>query len=123
MRKYGHFLLLKLNFWVFSINIARKGAVMKGAWRNGCKDCKKKFYYESYVFNTIGVDTYRIRWYWCRKFLFCGHYERPFVFEKTADEVTTTVSVKLQDVVMVEKMATTETEDQTLGKCKDPDKE
>lgn len=51
-----------------------------------------------------------------------GHYERPFVFEKTADEVTTTVSVKLQDVVMVEKMATTETEDQTLGKCKDPDK-
>ena len=23
-----------------------------------------------------------------------GHYERPFVFEKTADEVTTTVSVK-----------------------------
>lgn len=52
-----------------------------------------------------------------------GHYERPFVFEKTADEVTTTVSVKLQDVVMVEKMATTETEDQTLGKCKDTDKE
>ena len=32
-----------------------------------------------------------------------GHYERPFVFEKTADKVTTTVSVKLQDVVMVEK--------------------
>ena len=52
-----------------------------------------------------------------------GHYERPFVFEKTVEEVTTTVSVKLQDVVMVEKMATTETEDQTLGKCKDPDKE
>lgn len=52
-----------------------------------------------------------------------GHYERPFVFEKTANEVTTTVSVKLQDVVMVEKMATTETEDKTLGKCKDPDKE
>lgn len=52
-----------------------------------------------------------------------GHYERPFVFEKTADEVTTTVSVKLQDVVMVEKTATTATEDQTLGKCKDPDKE
>lgn len=52
-----------------------------------------------------------------------GHYERPFVFEKTADAVTTTVSVKLQDVVMVEKTATTETEDQTLGKCKDPDKE
>lgn len=52
-----------------------------------------------------------------------GHYERPFVFEKTADKVTTTVSVKLQDVVMVEKTATTATEDQTLGKCKDPDKE
>lgn len=52
-----------------------------------------------------------------------GHYERPFVFEKTAEEVTTTVSVKLQDVVMVEKSATTATEDQTLGKCKDPDKE
>lgn len=52
-----------------------------------------------------------------------GHYERPFVFEKTAEEVTTTVSVKLQDVVMVEKTATTATEDQTLGKCKDPDKE
>lgn len=60
-----------------------------------------------------------------------GHYERPFVFEKTTSaktdevtsEVTTTVSVKLQDVVMVEKSATTATEDQTLGKCKDPDKE
>lgn len=52
-----------------------------------------------------------------------GHYERPFVFEKTAEEVTTTVSVKLQDVVMVEKTATTATEDQTLGKCKNPDKE
>ena len=52
-----------------------------------------------------------------------GHYERPFVFEKTVNEVTTTVSVKLQDVVMVEKMATTERKDQTLGKCKDPDKE
>ena len=52
-----------------------------------------------------------------------GHYERPFVFEKTANKVTTTVSVKLQDVVMVEKTATTATEDQTLGKCKDPDKE
>lgn len=52
-----------------------------------------------------------------------GHYERPFVFEKTANEVKTTVSVKLQDVVMVEKTATTATEDQTLGKCKDPDKE
>lgn len=52
-----------------------------------------------------------------------GHYERLFVFEKTAEEVTTTVSVKLQDVVMVEKTATTATEDQTLGKCKDPDKE
>lgn len=52
-----------------------------------------------------------------------GHYERPFVFEKTDEEVTTTVSVKLQDVVMVKKSATTATEDQTLGKCKDPDKE
>lgn len=57
-----------------------------------------------------------------------GHYDRPFVFEKTVSEeatgeVTTTVSVKLQDVVMVEKSATTATEDQTLGKCKDPDKE